>query len=231
MKTALVLGATAGIGLEIAKQLNDYLVIGVGRDINKVVDIPDNLKLISRDLSDVSEITKMFGQLKTDYSISCPDLIVFSAGEAFYGLHENIDSNDISSMVNTNLMCPMVVTSHYLSSMKQRKSGRLIYISSVTANHINPHGAAYGATKAGLSSFARSVFEEARKHNVKVNIIAPDLTETDLYRNADFAPVSDKSLKPVDIAEAVKFCINQNELVDVLEIVLRPQENAINKNK
>ena len=44
MKTALVLGATSGIGLEIARSLSDYLVIGVGRDINKVVDIPDNLK-------------------------------------------------------------------------------------------------------------------------------------------------------------------------------------------
>lgn len=231
MKTALVLGATSGIGLEIARSLNDYLVIGVGREISKVKDCPDNLKLISRDLSDLTDITKLFGQLKTDYSISCPDIIVFSAGVAFYGLHENIESKDIASMVSTNLMCPMVVTSHYLSSMKQRKSGRLIYISSVTSSHINPHGAAYGATKAGVSSFARSVFEESRKHNVKVNIIAPDLTRTDLYRNADFVPNDAKSLASADVAKAVKFCIEQEDLVDVFEVVLRPQENSINKKQ
>lgn len=229
MKTALILGATSGIGFEIARSLKDYLVIGIGRDISKVNDIPDNLKLISRDLSSFEEIKKMFGQIKTDYKISCPDLIIFSAGAAYYGLHENIDSVNISEMVNTNLMCPMVVTSHYLPYMKQQKAGRLIFISSVTASHINPHGAAYGATKAGLSSFARSIFEEARKHNIKVNILAPDLTTTDLYRNADFIPSEEKALSPFDIAGAVLFCINQNENVDVVEMVLRPQENSINR--
>lgn len=231
MKTALVLGATSGIGLEIARSLSDYLVIGVGRDISKVNDLPDNLKLISRDLSDLTDITKLYGQIKTDYQISCPDLIVFSSGVAFYGLHENIEGKDIASMVNTNLMCPMVVTSHYLPAMKQRKTGRLIFISSVTANHINPHGAAYGATKAGISSFAKSVFEEARKHNIKVNIIAPDLTSTELYRNADFVPNDSKSLSSEDVAKAVKFCIEQNESVDVFEVVLRPQENSIEKKR
>lgn len=227
MKTALVLGATSGIGLEIAKSLKDYMVYGVGRDIAKVINKPDNLVLINRDLSDVNDISKLFGQLKTDYSLSCPDLIVFAQGCAFYGLIENTRSEDIASMVNTNLMCPMVITSHYVSQMKQRKYGRLIYISSVTAKHINPHGSSYGATKAGISSFANSIFEEVRKYNIKVNVISPDLTITDLYRNADFKPDEELSLNVCDISEAVKYVVSQPDTVDVFEITIRPQQNSI----
>ena len=227
MKTALILGASSGIGLDIARNLKDYLVIGVGKDVSKVTDVPSNLKLISRDLSNPSEISKLFSQIKTDFCISCPDVIIFSCGCAYYGLHENIEIQSISDMVNVNFMAPMAITSHYLSYMKQRKSGRLIYISSVTANHINPHGAAYGATKSGITSFARSIFEESRKRNIKVNVISPDLTSTELYRNADFRPNGDVSLSVSDVTNATLYAINQPDNVDVFEITIRPQVNSI----
>lgn len=225
---ALVFGATSGIGLAIARSLmSDYEVFGIGRDISKLT--LEGVKLISCDLCDPRSEAKLMEELKSTYKISCPDLIVFSAGAAYYGLHETLSKENISEMVACDLLSPMRITNHYLSQMKSRKRGQLIYISSVTADRINPHGASYGACKAGLRSFALSLFEEVRKYDIKVNLISPDLTSTDLYRNADIAVDEDLVLKPEDVAAAVDFAVSRSQKVDIFDIVIRPMRNAVIK--
>ncbi len=223
-KVIVVFGATSGIGLDIALSLSlENKVYAFGRDIDKVSEFKDRMSLISLDVTDFSNVNKV---LK---SIEIPDIVIFSAGCAYYGLHETISSDSIKETVDTDLTSPMVITSFYLPYFKKRKSGRFIYLSSITADHINTHACAYGASKAGLTSFAKSLFDEVRKHNIKVNIISPDLTTTDLYRNADFIPDEDCSLKPSDITECVRYVINQPDNVDVLEVKIRPQQNKILK--
>lgn len=222
MNSALVFGATSGIGKCIAESLaGQYRVKGIGRDISKASI--QGVELIECDLQDEAQERKLLD------SIECPDVIIFSAGSAYYGLHENIDGKAIEEMVNVDLLSPMRVANHYLNRMKQRKSGHLIFISSVTSDSVNPHGACYGACKAGLRSFARSLFEEVRKHDIKITLITPDLTDTALYRNANFGVDKDLVLKPQDVAEAVTFALNKPGNVDVFEISVRPMRNAIIK--
>ena len=219
---ALVFGATSGIGLSCARVLSkEYEVIGVGRDTSKVSD--DSIKFVECDLTDRKALKRLMD------SIPCPDVIVLSQGCAYYGLHENISSDSCEEMVLTDLLSPIEITNQYLSYMKQRKSGHIIFISSVTADSVNPHGACYGACKAGIRSFAKSIFEEVRKTDVKVSLISPDLTDTDLYRNADFGVDKDLVLKPEDVSEAVLFAIKKPSNVDVFDIVIRPMRNAIKK--
>ena len=219
---ALVFGATSGIGLSGARVLSkEYEVIGVGRDTSKVSD--DSIKFVECDLTDRKALKRLMD------SIPCPDVIVLSQGCAYYGLHENISSDSCEEMVLTDLLSPIEITNQYLSYMKQRKSGHIIFISSVTADSVNPHGACYGACKAGIRSFAKSIFEEVRKTDVKVSLISPDLTDTDLYRNADFGVDKDLVLKPEDVSEAVLFAIKKPSNVDVFDIVIRPMRNAIKK--
>lgn len=76
----------------------------------------------------------------------------------------------------------------------EKNGGYIINISSVTAKQPSPHGCAYAATKAGLASFSSSLFDEARKYGVKVTAVYPDMTETNLYRNADFTVGEEKNL-------------------------------------
>lgn len=218
----LVLGATSGIGLACAEALSkEHEVIAVGRDIGKVS--LEGITLLKCDLTDRSDIKKLYGE------VSCPDVIIFSQGCAYYGLHENIGSDECEEMVLTDLMSPIEITNHYLPSMKQRKSGHLIFISSVTADSVNPHGACYGACKAGIRSFAKSLFEEVRKTQVKVTLISPDLTDTDLYRNADFGVDKELVLRSKDISDAVLYAIDKPSNVDIFDIVIRPMRNAIIK--
>ena len=111
------------------------------------------------------------------------------------------------------------------------KAGKIINISSVSAVNINTHGAAYGATKAGLDSFGRSLWAEIRKHGVKVVNIRPDMTRTELYRNADFEASSDfgAALDPEDVANAVSDVLDMKEGAVITEMTLTPQFVRIQK--
>ena len=85
------------------------------------------------------------------------------------------------------------------------------------------------ATKAGLSSFGKSLFEEARKYGVKVTTIHPDMTDTNLYRDADFTcgEEPESYLLPDEVAKAVAYVLDQREGMVVPEITLRPQLHRI----
>lgn len=126
----------------------------------------------------------------------------------------------------------MILTQQLLRQLKKNK-GFVINISSVTARESSPHGCAYGATKAGLASFSRSLFEEARKYGVKVTTIFPDMTRTNLYRNADFreGEETESYLLPEEVAEAVAFALGQREGMAVTEISLSPQIRRIRRVK
>lgn len=157
-------------------------------------------------------------------------LLVNNAGTAYYGLHEELRPEGISEMVRVNLEVPMLLTQQLLRTLKQNH-GTIINISSVTAIGSNPHGVAYGATKAGLLSFSRSLFDEARKYGVRVTAILPDMTDTQLYRHADFEadPAMDAHLEAEDVADAVEYALSTRAGSCVPEIILRPQLHRIKK--
>lgn len=124
----------------------------------------------------------------------------------------------------------MILTQQLLRHLK-KNAGYVISISSVTAAQSNPHGCAYGATKAGLASFSRSLFDEARKYGVKAVAISPDMTQTNLYRNADFREGDEPAsyLLPADVADAVEWILGQRDGVVVTDITLKPQLHRIKR--
>ena len=186
-----------------------------------VCDLLDTKKLQSV----VAALQKEWNQEKRTLT-----LLVNNAGTAYYGLHEELRPEGISEMVRVNLEVPMLLTQQLLRTLKQNH-GTIINISSVTAIGSNPHGVAYGATKAGLLSFSRSLFDEARKYGVRVTAILPDMTDTELYRHADFTadPAMDAHLEAEDVADAVEYALTTRAGTCVPEIILRPQLHRIKK--
>lgn len=186
-----------------------------------VCDLLDTRKLPSV----VASLQKEWKQEKMSFA-----LLVNNAGTAYYGLHEELRPEGISEMVRVNLEVPMLLTQQLLRTLKQNH-GTIINISSVTAIGSNPHGVAYGATKAGLLSFSRSLFDEARKYGVRVTAILPDMTDTELYRHADFTadPAMDAHLEAEDVADAVEYALTTRAGTCVPEIILRPQLHRIMK--
>lgn len=231
MKSVLLTGATSGIGLAIGKQLakEGYLVFGLGRDINKVSDLPKNLHLFSCDITDTPAVSTLLAELRKKLSGHSPDILIHAAGVGYYGPHETLSIEQIKELVRTNLEAPMLLTSLLLPAMKQRNDGHILFLSSVTAEKNNTYGCAYGATKAALSSFANSLFDEVRKTRIKVTTLQPDMTMTDLYRNADFSADETACLFPEDIAAAVSFALSLPEHCNLTELTIQPQKHRIKK--
>ena len=157
-------------------------------------------------------------------------ILINNAGVGYYGLHEELNAAKIKEIVRTNFEAPMILSQLALRQLKKSK-GFIINISSVTALQPSPHGCAYGASKAGLTAFSRSLFDEARKYGVKVVSVHPDMTSTDLYRNADFKEDEDMAahLEPQEVAQTVEYIINIRDGAVVQEITIKPQFHRIRR--
>ena len=227
-KAALVTGASSGIGKAIAYTLCaiGYIVVGIGRTFAKE-EMPDAFVPIELDLMETQKLEQTVRILRKEYDFT---VLVNNAGVGYYGLHEELNAQKIRQMVRTNLEAPMILTQLLLRDLKKHR-GTIINISSVTAERSNPHGCAYGATKAGLSSFAHSLFDEARKYGVRVINIQPDMTNTNLYRHADFTcgEETETHLEPKEVAETVAFILTRRERMVITDVTIEPQKVKIQK--
>lgn len=231
MKTVLLTGASSGIGLATGLKLasEGYVVHGIGRSFDEELSYPENFFRYCCDITDTKELSKTLQTIKTALGTPAPDILIHNAGIGLYGLQETLESADLQALIRTNLEAPILITTEFLSYMKQRKSGYIIFISSVTAKKSNTYGCAYGATKAGLLSFANSLFDEVRKNNIKVTTLLPDMTKTNLYRNADFTADDTACLFPEDIADTISYVLSAGDHLNVTELTIQPQKHRIQK--
>lgn len=229
MKAAIVTGASSGIGFEISKVLIElgYMVYGIGRDFSKIDYANENFIEVSMDITKTSALCEKIKEIQKNGEIY---ILVNGAGVGYFGPHEQLNARKIHEMTAVNIEAPMIITQLLLRTLKKNK-GFIINISSITAKKWNTYGCAYGATKAALTSFSSSLFEETRKYGVRVITLTPDITKTNFYRNADFkeGESEDTFIYPREIAEAVKMIINNRDGLVVTDLTIRPQKHMIEK--
>jgi short-subunit dehydrogenase len=229
MKVAILTGASKGIGLSIVKRLVslNYKVYGLSRSS----DIPyshDSFIPIQCDLLNTEELVKAVTSiLDLEPQI---DLLINNAGIGYFGPHEQIAVKDIQTMIRTNLEAPLILCRLLLRSLKNSK-GMVLSISSITAKKVSTHGCTYSATKAGLSHFFTSLFEEVRKSGVKITTIHPDITKSSFYDSLDFTYEDEEGAIILDeqISDAVEYVLSNSQNIVVGDITLRPQINRIKR--
>ncbi len=230
MKTAVVTGASSGIGLSISRSLIGigYKVYGLSRSIKNVDFIHDNFIKLTCNLSRTRELLASIEHIKANEKEI--HVLVNNAGVGFFGPHEQIKPGQIEQMVATNLQAPLIISSLLLRELRKTR-GYIINISSITAKKSSTHGAAYAATKAGLSHFAASLFDETRKSGIKVVTIHPDMTKTDFYRNSDFKEGSDPEsyITAECVSDAVEYVLSRRTGTVVSDITVRPQKHMIER--
>ena len=157
-------------------------------------------------------------------------ILVNNAGVGYFSPHEELNPKKIHEMVTINLEVPLVLSQILLRTLKKNK-GYIINISSIEAKKSSAHGCAYGATKAALSHFSSSLFDETRKYGVKVITIHPDITKSNFYRNSNFKEGAndDSFLMPEEIASAVAMAISQRDNLVITDITIRPQKFNIQR--
>ena len=228
---ALITGASSGIGLAIAKELimMNISVIGIARDFSKTDYSDGCFKKIECDISDLNNFEKILNSIEKKHEV---DVLINNAGLAYFAPHEELNLKKINEIVMVNLTAPMLACKVFLRSLKENK-GLIINISSVTAKSPSPFAAAYGAAKAGLSAFSKSIFEENRKHGLKVTAVHPDIVKSAFYRNAFFSESDDPEafIECETVAKAVSDIIKVDNYAVISEITILPQKKKIERKK
>lgn len=188
MRTVIVTGASRGLGLAIVQDLlaAGYNVVAVSRKVSDelgalIAAHPERLHFHAFDVSNLAEIAEFArGLLKTYGKIYG---LVNNAGIGSDGVLATMHYSDIEKVLNTNLVAPIMLTKFLVRPMLQAKCGRVVNISSIIGS-TGYHGlSVYGASKAGLEGFTRSLSREIGKRMVTVNCVAPGYMETDMTKS------------------------------------------------
>ncbi len=230
MKTAIVTGASSGIGLAISRELvaMKYCVHGLARDFTKCDFKSENFIHHSIDIRNTNALAQWADKIIQEEERF--DVLINNAGVGVFAPHEEISSEQITQMVETNFLAPLILTKLFLREIKKQK-GFIIQIASVSALEASSFGAVYSATKAGLRQFGLSLFEETRKSGVKTVTIYPDMTKTNFFDHQNFTTeeAPDTHLLAECVSGAVKTILTQRDGTVVTEMVVRPQRLQIKK--
>ena len=227
MKTAVVTGASSGIGEAISTRLLKlgYRVIGISRNItnryNDTAFIP-----LQADLSHEKQTLDICKKLK-DEDIY---ILVNCAGFGRFEPHEELNPKTITEMVFLNLTAPMLLTNALLRKLKSN-DGYLININSIEALRSAKFAGVYSATKSGLKAFGDSLFEESRKTNLSVTNINPDMTQSGFYDDLRFETTQKENERLLcsDIADAIEHILTMRKGAVVSEYTIRSLNFGIRK--
>jgi uncharacterized protein len=187
---ALVTGASAGIGLELARVLaeNGWKVVLVARRKVRLEELARELmtahgtetKIIAADLADPISPQAIFDELM-DAGIAI-DLLVNNAGLLVQDKFGRANLHDQLDIVRVNVVAHTALARLFLEPMLQRNRGRILNMSSISAFMPVPNLAVYAATKAYVLSFSTALAEELRRTNVTVTALCPGVTDTGMVR-------------------------------------------------
>ena len=186
-RTALITGASGGIGLELTHLLasDGHDLIVVGRDRERLERVGAQLRAQhqvsvrceSRDLSRSRAASELWADL-TAAGIAI-DVLVNNAGVGLYGPLQEQDPEELDRMLQLNMAALTTLTRLALPGMRQRRWGRILNVASVVAYQPGaPRMAAYYATKAYVLSFSKGLARELVGSGVSVTVLAPGPTET-----------------------------------------------------
>jgi short-subunit dehydrogenase len=181
-KTALVTGASTGIGRAIAEALAQagYNVFGTSRRPNG--DAPKGVTMLACDVTDAASVAAVVAAVLGETGRI--DVLVNNAGVGLLGGAEESSLAQVLALFEVNLFGVMRVTNAVLPSMRQQGGGRIINIGSVLGLVPAPYAAHYAATKHALEGYSESLDHEVRAFNIRVSLIEPGYTRSVFEQNA-----------------------------------------------
>lgn len=190
-KTALITGATSGIGYELCKLFagDGYRLITVARDESRLARQADEFSaaggevtVMSQDLSNAEACDKIFAELQR-LEIE-PDVLVNNAGFGTFGQFCETDLAEETRLLQVNVVSVTRLTKLLLPAMVKRGTGKILNVGSLAGFFPGPLMAVYYASKAYVLSFSEALASELRDKGITVTVLCPGATETEFRLRA-----------------------------------------------
>jgi 3-oxoacyl-[acyl-carrier protein] reductase len=224
MRNVIVTGASRGLGLAITRRLvaEGYRVIAVARREGDALreEIatapPGALAFAPFDLGEIDALPGFVAALKKQHG--APYGLVNNAGLGTEGLLANMHNSQIEELLRINVTAPIILTKYVVRQMMARGAGRVINISSIIASTGYNGLSAYGASKAAMIGFTKSLAREVGRLGITVNAVAPGFIATEMtaaLQNDDRARIMARAAlrrlaEPADVANAVSYLLADN---------------------
>ena len=219
-KTAIITGASDGIGYETAKAL-----AAEGVNLGLIARTEEKLQTVQQELlqhdvdvfyarADVGvneQVIQAVQQLTEQ--LGTIDILINNAGIAKFGGFLDLDVEEWEKIIQVNLLGMYYVTRAVLPKMIEQEAGDIINISSTAGQKGGPVTSAYSASKAGVLGLTESLAMEARKSNIRVSALTPSTVVTDLAIKQGLVKGDEDALRPEDMAELMVAQLKLNKRV------------------
>lgn len=240
MKTALVTGASSGIGEAIAIELsnNNYNLVICGRREERLQELQNTLSekvSVQYLVFDIRDKENVFEVLTPVVESTQIDVLINNAGNA-HGLApiEGGDIDDWDTMIDGNVKGLLYVSKVIIPQMVKRKSGYIINIGSIAGKEVYPNGNVYCASKHAVDAINNGMRMDLNQYGIKVSQISPGLVETEFSlvrfkgdeERATTVYDGMEALQAKDIAEIAMFMINRPDHVNLSDVIVLPKAQA-----
>lgn len=189
MKNILLTGASGGIGYAIARKFLENsdarMILQYNTHAQKIESLkeefPYRIDSYKADLSDEKSVVEFLKKIDSDYKKL--DIIIHSAGISVVDTINHTKVEDISKIINVNLKSPILITQKLVGKMIEKKSGVIIFISSMWGITGSSCESVYSATKGGIIAFSNSLSKELGPSNIRVNSVTPGFINTAMNDN------------------------------------------------
>ena len=225
-KTAVVTGASSGLGAEFSKVLvaKGAIVYGLARRHDRLDKLSQSLGAAFRPLAcDITAETEVRASIG---ALSGVDVLVNNAGLGRFAPVDKQASDDWCTQIDTNLSGVFFCTRAIVPIMKAQNArtgfgGHIVNIASIAGLVGNPNLSAYNATKFGLRGFSEAIMKELRASGIKVTVLCPGSVATGFGRKAGSHGAAQPML-PTDIAATLIHVLEAPDNYLISEVVMRP---------
>ncbi|MED4015278.1 elongation factor P 5-aminopentanone reductase [Sutcliffiella cohnii] len=218
-KTALLIGASGGIGKAIASQLlkNGYFIyLHYNKNKDAIEELKqqfgeESLEAVQANLSDINGVDSLKNQIGHPIQT-----IIYNAGISYYGLMTDISKDDMEGMIRLHITSLYDVTKNYLPNMIKNKNGNIIVISSIWGEIGASCEVLYSMTKGGQHAFVKALAKEVAPSGIRVNAVSPGAINTQMLDQFSTEELMDLTEEipigrlgyPSEIADAVSFLLS-----------------------